>query len=147
MFKLLVNVLIKLKIKCHSGKFIPVAFCSGEFRGTFRYQFQNTRIPPEWKITEMALLAEPPANFHSSGMHQILLESPESCRNLWGTDKTSYDSMPSFAQCLPFLDRHYEIWQLCIFRGCSPCWRNPRDRSMRLTGASHKFLRGESQPL
>ena len=37
----------------------------------------------------MAILAEPSANFHSSGMHQIPLESPESGRNLWGTDKTS----------------------------------------------------------
>ena len=37
----------------------------------------------------MAVLAEPSANFHSSGMHRIPPESPESGRNLWGTDKTS----------------------------------------------------------
>ena len=64
-------------------------FRSSEFRGTFRYQFRNARIPSERKITGMALLAEPPANFHSSGMHRIPPESPESGRNLWGTDKTS----------------------------------------------------------
>ena len=37
----------------------------------------------------MAILAEPSANFHSSGMHWIPPESLESGRNLWGTDKTS----------------------------------------------------------
>jgi hypothetical protein len=89
MFELLISILIKLKIKPHSGKLIPVAFRSGEFRGTFRYQFRNARIPPEQEITGMALLAEPSANFHSSGMHRIPPESPESGRNLWGTDKTS----------------------------------------------------------
>ena len=36
----------------------------------------------------MAILAEPSANLHSSGMHRIPPESPESGRNLWGTDKT-----------------------------------------------------------
>ena len=82
-------MLIKLKIKYHSGNFIPVAFRSGEFRGTFRYQFRNARIPPERESTGMAILAEPSANFHSSRMHRIPPESPESGRNLWGTDKTS----------------------------------------------------------
>ena len=43
---------------------------SGEFQGTFRYQFWNARIPPEWETTGMAVLAEPSANFHSSGMHR-----------------------------------------------------------------------------
>ena len=82
-------MLIQLQIKYNSGKCIPVAFHSGEFRGTFWYQFRNARIPPEWETTGMAVLAEPSANFHSSGMHQIPPESPESGRNLWGTDKTS----------------------------------------------------------
>ena len=63
-------MLIKLKIKYNSGKFIPVAFRSGEFRGTFRYQFRNARIPLEWETIGMAILAEPSANFHSSGMHR-----------------------------------------------------------------------------
>ena len=87
--KLLINLLIELTIKYHSGKIIPVAFRSGEFRGTFRYELRNARIPPEQETTGMTLLAEPPANFHSSGMHRIPPESPESGRNLWGTDKTS----------------------------------------------------------
>ena len=68
-FKLLIIVLIKLKIKPHSGKLIPVAFRSGEFQGTFRYQFRNARIPAESGITGMAILAESPANFDSSGIH------------------------------------------------------------------------------
>ena len=82
-------MLIQLNIKLHSGKIIPVAFHSGAFRGTFRYQFRNAWIPPERVTTGMAILAEPPANFHSSRMHRIPPESPESGRNLWGTDKTS----------------------------------------------------------
>ena len=45
----------------------------------------------------MAVLAEPSANFHSSGMHWIPPESPESGRNLWGTDKTS--GSPELAAC------------------------------------------------
>jgi hypothetical protein len=92
MFELLISILIKLKIKPHSRKLIPVAFRSSEFRGTFQYQFRNARIPPEQEITGMALLAEPSANFHSSGMHRIPPESPESSRNLWGTDKTSTEA-------------------------------------------------------
>ena len=87
--KLLINLLIELTIKYHSGKIIPVAFRSGEFRGTFWYELRNARILPEQETTGMTLLAEPPANFHSSGMHWIPPESPESSRNLWGTDKTS----------------------------------------------------------
>ena len=87
--QLLINMLIQLNIKLHSGKIILVAFRSGAFQGTFQYQFQNAWIPPEQVTTGMAILAEPPANFHSSGMHRIPPESPESGRNLWGTDKTS----------------------------------------------------------
>jgi hypothetical protein len=82
-------MLIKLKIEYHSGNFIPVAFRSGEFRGTFRYQFRNARIPPERETTGMAVLAEPSANFHSSGIHRNPPESPESGRNQWGITKTS----------------------------------------------------------
>ena len=82
-------MLIQLNIKLHSSKIIPVAFHSSAFQGTFWYQFWNAWILPEWVTTGMAILAEPPANFHSSGMHQILPESQESGRNLWGTDKTS----------------------------------------------------------
>ena len=82
-------MLIQLNIKLHSGKIIPVAFRSGAFQGTFRDEFRNAWIPPEQVTTGMAILAEPPANFHSSGMHRIPPESPESGRNLWGTDKTS----------------------------------------------------------
>jgi len=41
------NMLIKLKLKPHSGNCIPVAFLSGAFQGTFWYQFRNERIPPE----------------------------------------------------------------------------------------------------
>ena len=85
-------MLIQLNIKLHSGKIIPVAFRSGAFRGTFRDEFQNAWIPLEQVTIGMAILAEPPANFHSSGMHQIPLESPESGRNLWGTDKNSVES-------------------------------------------------------
>ena len=82
-------MLIQLNIKLHSSKIILVAFCSGAFQGTFQYQFWNAWILPEWVTTGMVILAEPPANFHSSRMHWILPESPESSRNLWGTDKTS----------------------------------------------------------
>jgi hypothetical protein len=83
-------MLIKLKIEYHSGNFIPIAFRSGEFRGTFRYQFRNARIPPERETTGMAVLAEPSANFHSSGIHRNPPESPESGRNQWGITKTSH---------------------------------------------------------
>ena len=72
-------MLIKLKIKYHSRNFIPVAFCSSEFQGTFWYQFQNARIPPERESTGMAILAKPSANFHSSG--SSLQSSMYSCRN------------------------------------------------------------------
>ena len=58
-----------------SGKCILVAFRSGEFQGTFRYQFRNARIPPEWETTGMAVLAEPSANFHSAGITRIQQES------------------------------------------------------------------------
>jgi len=44
---LIINTLIKLKLKPHSGNCIPVAFLSGAFQGTFQYQFRNERIPPE----------------------------------------------------------------------------------------------------
>jgi len=37
----------------------------------------------------MAILAEPPANLHSSGIHRNLPESLESGRNQWGITKTS----------------------------------------------------------
>ena len=46
-FELLINILIKLKIKSHSRKLILVAFRSGEFQGTFHYQFWNAKVPPE----------------------------------------------------------------------------------------------------
>jgi hypothetical protein len=74
-FKLLINILIKLKIKPHSGNLIPVAFRSSTFRGTFWYQFQNAKIPPERETTGMAILAESSANLYSSGIHRNLPES------------------------------------------------------------------------
>ena len=49
----------------------------------------------------MPLLAEPSANLHSSGMHQIPLESPETSRNLWGTDKTLLYTPWAFAKPVP----------------------------------------------
>ena len=91
-------MLIKLKIKYHSGNFIPVAFHSGEFWGTFRYQFRNARIPLEWESTGMAILAEPSANFHSSRMHQnpagicgALIRPPEGdCREVGAVEEGWY---------------------------------------------------------
>ena len=126
-------MLIQLNIKLHSGKIILVAFRSGAFQGTFWYQFQNAWIPPEQVTTGMAILAEPPANFHSSGMHRIPPESPESGRNLWGTDKTS-----------PNTSWRWSISAVSMHLLLSPHHRHPRiDNSTN--GWGEKLTKGKQE--
>jgi len=54
----------------YSGKCIPVAFRSGQFRGTFRSQFWNGLIPPEYVTPRMVILAGLSAILNSSGFRQ-----------------------------------------------------------------------------
>ena len=63
------------KSRYHSGKCIPVAFCSSRFQGTFRSQFRNGLIPLEHVTPGMVILAGLSAILNSAGMTGFQQES------------------------------------------------------------------------
>ena len=83
---MLTFVLINIKlINKHSGDRILVAFHSCKFQGTFRCQFRNEIIPPEFATPGIVILADVSAKFYSSGIHR----NDWNRRNMWGITKTS----------------------------------------------------------